>query len=114
MRISDWSADVCSSDLEGGGVGRLGRDPVDGADHLGLDVGLEAVHVADLGLEADRHRVLVAGSGDQQDPKSVVEGKSVEGHVDLGGHRNIEKKKTTIRVSSTTTTTPHKTLTPHR
>src|SRR3546814_9275629 len=52
MRISDWSSDVCSSDLDGqmGGLGDLATttegDPIDGHDHrLGK------------GFEARRHRL---------------------------------------------------------
>src|SRR3546814_17838875 len=85
MRISDWSSDVCSSDL-----GRGDRVPAAG--------------------RRDRHRAgarpAQAGAGQgqgrggkdraQADRKSVVSGKSVSVRVDLGGRRIIKKKKDNI------------------
>src|SRR3546814_20571160 len=87
MRISDWSSDVCSSDLlqrqhrkrrldrPGGGQGV--------ADHRFVRAhwnfpGQIAEHVLDAhGLQAR---------------KSVVSGKSVSVRVDLGGRRILKKK----------------------
>src|SRR3546814_1749980 len=75
MRISDWSSDVCSSDLEP----KL------------LETQLSAI------LRAGAHgpvRILLPMiSSVGQDRKSVVEGKSVSVRVDLGGRRIIKKKK---------------------
>src|SRR3546814_2071000 len=70
MRISDWSSDVCSSDLFSGlsstrglaGAGRGGRTPS----------GISVIPLLDR--------------------KSVVEGKSVSVRVDLGGGRITKKK----------------------
>src|SRR3546814_11351148 len=92
MRISDWSSDVCSSDL-GRRVAapRIGdrRDRlVDRARYVERD---------------DPRPMLGAGEpfgalrvGDDQrrlDRKSVVAGKSVSVRVDLGGRRIIKKQK---------------------
>src|SRR3546814_2785824 len=65
--ISDWSSDVCSSDL-GIGVTRTAR----------LDTELDRA-----GQAVDRRLI---------DRKSVVEGKSVSVRVDLGARRNIINK----------------------
>src|SRR3546814_20678537 len=109
MRISDWSSDVCSSDLEG-------TDPhtvllvLDGCDRW-----LQFKH-ADLFIDLVRklHQRLaklyvilthdeiderlpaphVVEIGPLQDRKSVVSGKSVSVRVDLGGRRIIKKKQT--------------------
>src|SRR3546814_12328180 len=77
LRISDWSSDVCSSDLSAGR--RRGRPsrPVERDDA--------------------RRRGLAAGA----DRKSVVQGKSVSVRVDIGGRRIIKKEKTNDRVSDT-------------
>src|SRR3546814_17489347 len=101
MRISDWSSDVCSSDLQRHRLvrallrlvqPRLREDqrqlPARRARHPRPSV---AVHG---GVRGD-------GAGDgpavrtpaQLDRKSVVKGKSVSVRVDLGGRRIIKKKK---------------------
>src|SRR3546814_14814094 len=108
MRISDWSSDVCSSDLAadqrdaerfaaaallvhlvavdrggGGSVGarRADEDRWDGAAVLGADIGRGQQHDG-------CHRLQRAG-----DWKSVEEGKSVQVRVDLGGSRISTKTK---------------------
>src|SRR3546814_8622758 len=71
MRISDWSSDVCSSDL----IRTAHRAiPPRRAQHL-------------LRQGRARHRRRA-----HQDRKSVVKGKSVSVRVDLGGRRIIKKK----------------------
>src|SRR3546814_20870788 len=84
MRISDWSSDVCSSDLVHARVPRQ---------HAGQPFGEGA---ADLVRQPDTDdRQDDSGAGDQliaRDRKSVVEGKSVSVRVDLGGRRIIKKK----------------------
>src|SRR3546814_18106319 len=71
MRISDWSSDVCSSDL-----GILRRSIID---------------------HQHRQRHFAIGQrpamNSWPDRKSVVSGKSVSVRVDLGGRRIIKKKR---------------------
>src|SRR3546814_18334441 len=82
MRISDWSSDVCSSDLieVAGTAGevRIRDISATGAMIDGIEAGDDAIGV-DLLIELDR--------------KSVVEGKSVTVSVDLGGRRILKKKQ---------------------
>src|SRR3546814_14536583 len=96
MRISDWSSDVCSSDLEGRGI-RLGYvvanpRPCDGEPQILIDLlALEQVlksagQMLTDSLQIDRGTALRA-----VDRKSVVEGTSVTGSVDLVGRRIIKK-----------------------
>src|SRR3546814_17503038 len=113
MRISDWSSDVCSSDLgEVGGAAHAQRQQ-DVAEHgVRMDVGAGAlqrlepcVHrgAEDVGVggvidpAAARRRlaaVVAAAVVDLlADRTSVVSGKSVSVRVDLGGRRIIKKKK---------------------
>src|SRR3546814_16256952 len=106
MRISDWSSDVCSSDLVGGAQLALAHAVTDhlaaaelhflavsgevlfdldpqlgiGQAHLVANGGAEHVRG---GLSADIHR----GEGE-----SGVGGKSVAVRVGLGGRRIIKKK----------------------
>src|SRR3546814_20174339 len=97
MRISDWSSDVCSSDL----LGVLGDDRVGMARAVACDMVERG-----LGAVDDRrrqHRREIFG-----DRKSVVSGKSVSVRVDLGGRRFIKKKKTNKIQIYRITTTPSK------
>src|SRR3546814_18261120 len=106
MRISDWSSDVCSSDL------KLVEPFLKPTDTMGEDVAL-------LIARQPRHRLGGAhGAGDRfvdyvggrkrgaesdlagrfvdhrkVDRKSVVEGKSVAIRVDPGGRRILKNKK---------------------
>src|SRR3546814_11784230 len=84
MRISDWSSDVCSSDLVAGRL-NVSRQPVTHA---------LAVLKAQGFLEASGRQGLTVAPIDPAllDRKSVVEGKSVSVRVDLGGRRIIKKK----------------------
>src|SRR3546814_15304929 len=94
MRISDWSSDVCSSDLQLFAVEKaicqakrtLIQDHID---HC-LEDTVQALTRDD---RAPLEQVK------QIDRKSVGEGKSVAVRVELGGRRNI-KKKTNIDVVS--------------
>src|SRR3546814_19119600 len=112
MRISDWSSDVCSSDLqvlgaadkrEAAGDGHA-RDRIDrqrGGQHIGFAIVL--LLLADI---AQRRGEVRAAIGRPADRQSVVSGKSVSVRVDLGGHRIIKTKKnqcTTIELSRTNT-----------
>src|SRR3546814_11115755 len=98
MRISDWSSDVCSSDLDACLAARDDRrvrdrqtqrvaeqrgdgEPVgDRADHGGFGERGDVAPGRMAGFEADR--------------KSVAWGKSVSVRVDLGGRRIIKKNNT--------------------
>src|SRR3546814_13157123 len=101
MRISDWSSDVCSSDLSWQMLPCPARD---------LGRRQRARHARDLAAALEQHQrrdAADAETGAQfglrlgielaqpQDRKSVVEGKSVSVRVDLGG-RLIIKKKTQL------------------
>src|SRR3546814_17767378 len=108
MRISDWSSDVCSSDLvarQQGGLrpaqpvpprtARRARDHPHAHDRD--DGGLLARGRA----SADQLLCVQLYGPDRLsrlDRKSVVSGKSVSVRVDLGGRRIIKKK--TIRKSN--------------
>src|SRR3546814_15762290 len=109
MRISDWSSDVCSSDLESADLRRAG---VGGSQYLAHLLGRAAEHHSLVGRDQrapdqdriGRHRGedrvvvgvrqrLCAGLGGTQDRKSVVSGKRGTVRVDLGWRRIINKKK---------------------
>src|SRR3546814_18466751 len=108
MRISDWSSDVCSSDL---GIDRLHRNRNAGGLRIVLvdqrDLGAErladlleiAEHLR-LGVEACHRRHHDAGRA--PDRKSVVEGKSVSVRVDPGVRRRIKKQNNKIYTKYTT------------
>src|SRR3546814_18272589 len=93
MRISDWSSDVCSSDLDGrirlcrdGNVERGNRNDAR------CDPRSYGQHVENRDRSADRREL----TSRDQDRKSVVEGKSVSVRVDLGGRRRIKKKMESV------------------
>src|SRR3546814_12792512 len=119
MRISDWSSDVCSSDLSAlsrkGRPGKAGQGRACGLDDLAH--ALRSRHDGGDGAgnlpRKERHRLQVAGGGPQRrvgaeaierpavfagdllaDRQSVAAGKRVSVRVDLGGRRIIKKKKT--------------------
>src|SRR3546814_20680701 len=112
MRISDWSSDVCSSDLSpderalylaaalGPGVSgtalRHGADLIQTNRRVGLAFE-SAVREAD-NLGAARRIDSPSGTA-RQDRKSGVTGKSVSVRVGLGGRRNIKKQDQTTKTS---------------
>src|SRR3546814_18094751 len=104
MRISDWSSDVCSSDLGGflllrrlrvvagrrGGLVLARRGRVTRArDALGERVAGERVDQQDA---AYCYAEWFDHGLSRDDRKSVGEGKSVSVRVDLGGRRSLTKK----------------------
>src|SRR3546814_18223113 len=114
MRISDWSSDVCSSDLEAdrndirvdlriAEPARRGH-PAPAVDQRQRPAGTEAEQIGELLARPGRIAVsggLRKGRRDRSDvverlrrrnidPKSVVTGKSVSLRVDLGGCRLLK------------------------
>src|SRR3546814_13249031 len=83
MRISDWSSDVCSSDLDV--LAWQPLPPFARAQRVGRRRLHPAAERSHRGLSA-RHLQLPV-----EDRKSVVSGKSVSVRVDLGGRRIIKK-----------------------
>src|SRR3546814_11468950 len=112
MRISDWSSDVCSSDLHRGRKSlRSQRARCSGSGW--------AIRQASRGLQAHRwghrlrrdycrrvagFRTSTGGRRRHQDRKSVVSGKRGAGRVDLGGPRTMKKKKQIIYKDTYVTT----------
>src|SRR3546814_16594189 len=92
MRISDWSSDVCSSDLVI--ADQAARRAAEGDARLAAArrTHIGEVGLADLHLFDHRARMFVV---DVEDRKSVVSGKSVSVRVDLGGRRIIKKNNQT-------------------
>src|SRR3546814_18034504 len=111
MRISDWSSDVCSSDLEGD-EGRARRDGCRFRPLRARTV-RRGGRCARLCLSrrdyehggglSSRVRGAAASAHGRERPcgagarKSVVEGKSVSVRVDLGGRRSLKKKKIHVK-----------------
>src|SRR3546814_20269133 len=103
MRISDWSSDVCSSDiaaftakftdiqLQATGItaasGLPGVDSTNAPSNTALSINAGSARAK--GVEVDG---IVSPTRDR---KSVVEGKSVAGRVDIGGRRINKKRITT-------------------
>src|SRR3546814_12081196 len=98
MRISDWSSDVCSSDL-GGLLGRVAQEVL--AEHEAAvlkpaqaDQESERACAARQarGFSVDESQRIQRQPGDRT---RVVSGKSGAVRVDLGGRRIIKKKHET-------------------
>src|SRR3546814_16884057 len=106
MRISDWSSDVCSSDLFVGTM-HFGLDDVDGArarvalffqivdGDQRCEDGIEDAFGYFIARFVEDGRIghQVADVADEQDRKSAVSGKSESVRVDRGGRRIFKKKK---------------------
>src|SRR3546814_1898128 len=92
MRISDWSSDVCSSDLTAEQqipVAAAQLPPQQGRSHRRQQ---HRANFRNHGGLTQIHRVaLDQDARAQGDRKSVVSGKSVSVRVDLGGRRIIQK-----------------------
>src|SRR3546814_15303440 len=97
MRISDWSSDVCSSDLAAPELPPMAEGQSLTADYrsLGLSLGRHPMALLRARLAAMRFSssAELRGQPDRRlvDRKSVVSGKSVSVRVDLGGRRIIKK-----------------------
>src|SRR3546814_8133406 len=98
MRISDWSSDVCSSDLFLGHLPALKAD-LTALENLDFLCGIHGRRRGQLPGNA-LGMVGLAGYEDslarQLDRKSVVQGKSVSVRVDLVGRRIIKQTKISI------------------
>src|SRR3546814_11865515 len=100
MRISDWSSDVCSSDL----LKQAQRTLAD----VRNECKFESERLASIRAERKQtevnHRTLLSSHQEElaaareQDRKSVVEGKGVSVRVDLGGRSIIKKKRSRATV----------------
>src|SRR3546814_18144147 len=121
MRSSDWSSDVCSSDLplhhapqhrveqhavaDGAAEPRAGREIRVDMDRIVVAADLCEQVAVGLGKDAVEAEAGHGGARGYEglparwrsrcfwiDRKSVVEGKSVSGRVDLGGRRTTKNK----------------------
>src|SRR3546814_16450838 len=94
MRISDWSSDVCSSDLHGGDIGQhaglVAHDQADieAPDMIGHRRCLQRMQFPRRHAEG---RCMAPGG----DRKSVVLGTSVSARVDLGSRLYFQTKNNT-------------------
>src|SRR3546814_19703487 len=118
MRISDWSSDVCSSDLHlfARRLGDLADGPRDRSrsecvtssnlrrleapqgwssrrQPLVKAGGQEKERMTNEQLATNRESARPVSQAERADRKSVVSGKSVSVRVDLGGRRIIKKNK---------------------
>src|SRR3546814_19378609 len=99
MRISDWSSDVCSSDLSRRGHGEERAARAQDCRAPAVRSSLRRHHRRDHRRQpqpqAGTDRRSTATAGRSADRKSVVWGKSVSVRVELGGRRIIKKKTKT-------------------
>src|SRR3546814_18537365 len=92
LRISDWSSDVCSSDLDRSGSARFpGASPVRPAPPR-----IAARRITLMTDDDTPHGLGRGLTTYGEDRKSVVQGKSVSVRVDIGGRRIIKNKNTTV------------------
>src|SRR3546814_18463418 len=97
MRISDWSSDVCSSDLD---QSAPSDDYEKQIDRPVRRAGMHGRAFCALELDGAEQNCAECCKGDAgdlnedpEDRKSVVEGKRVSVRVELGGRGIIKKKK---------------------
>src|SRR3546814_18771287 len=109
MRISDWSSDVCSSDLKNRGTARTGcwdrhKDNSSPAEPNRLTIGSEWTEAKEgafrrscprlsFGPPIAAQRRTRANGARVRDRKSVGWGQSVSVRVVLGGCRHMKKKQ---------------------
>src|SRR3546814_11089613 len=101
MRISDWSSDVCSSDLvhiafdheHAAGLAGSGRGAIEIVERAALveQRGFGRIQIFGLAVADD--------AAAERDRKSYGQGPSVSVRVDIGGRRSIKKKKHTYIIS---------------
>src|SRR3546814_14107367 len=100
MRISDWSSDVCSSDLgPRRSRSRSGRDrrETEGREEEGGRQADSAAHGVGDAAQGHVRRPDDLLHGEGRDRKSVVQGKSLSERVNHTGPRNHTKNKTTVQ-----------------
>src|SRR3546814_18872004 len=102
MRISDWSSDVCSSDLPGAARPRWGpRLRSEGRSLLVLlhfqDLALHRIRDADAARPGDRLAVFL----DHQIGRASCRERSVSVRVDIGGRSIIKNKKNETNIQKT-------------
>src|SRR3546814_12413224 len=99
MRISDWSSDVCSSDLH---LAEATTQQFELVHRIPGDRGSQCGPADDQHFKRQRLQYRperttrdheTAKDAHQQDRKSVEKGKSEPVRVDLGGRRSIKKNK---------------------
>src|SRR3546814_11677152 len=91
MRISDWSADVCSSDLPYSFPKKSER-------LIKLAKWIEASgKFEDVAKLLAQYRIPEMQQASTGDRKSVAQGKSASVRLDLGGRRIMKKKRDTCR-----------------
>src|SRR3546814_17891712 len=105
MRISDWSSDVCSSDVThldlrtgafkivGGEAGSPVRQDMGDEERERLSGGVEEGDGVGGILRVVDGEMDEPGAAIEGDRKRVVEGRSGSGRVDLGGRRRLKKIK---------------------
>src|SRR3546814_17127279 len=114
MRISDWSSDVCSSDLKNSGnrsslatvyvtEGMMRFMTEQYAEQLPVGCMLGYVLDGDVPFSLQKLTSAIIAHADR---KRVVSGKSVSVRVDLGGRRILHKKHKNNKI---TPTNPHHT-----
>src|SRR3546814_17053601 len=103
MRISDWSSDVCSSDLipPAAIAAEAQNHPAPDASTAWTEAA-EALAIRQL-LLAEAERLGIEAEAvaddegnrltDEEDRQSVASGKRESARVDIGGRRSIKKKK---------------------
>src|SRR3546814_11908974 len=111
MRISDWSSDVCSSDLALSGIAAEGLEHGSGIASRTL-ASLEHKWADDRDRLTRKHIPVIDEAGmvgtrqlergvseaeRQGERKSGGEGKSVSGRLDAGGRGHTNKKKSTCK-----------------
>src|SRR3546814_16877658 len=94
MRISDWSSDVCSSDLDGEALGSYRTTRTVSANERHMTRGAKLLPGSP---ESGMRWTPMA----PPDRKSVVVGRSVSVRVDLGGRRIITNKKLNVEKCET-------------
>src|SRR3546814_15685290 len=104
MRISDWSSEVCFSDLS---KGETADEITKSLDSGELSPAFRSEGRGQTSRAATRGRGSAARAAEDaaqqtEDRQSVVSGKSVSVRVDIGGRRIIKKK--TIKPDSTAKT----------